>query len=159
MGFGTMVLRNCRVLVVEDCPDQQRLLLTRLKKEQAGVELECSGAAAVDAIRRNQRMGSQPFDAVIMDLFLSEDDGITATRAIKAIERHLPIIAITAHSSKEIEQEWRLAGCSAYLEKPLDYTTLLSHLVRAIRESQRDWLFQVQLQQMIEARVSADVAR
>ena len=147
-----MLLRNRRILVVEDCPDQQRLLLNRLQEQQAEVELECNGAAAVDTVRRNQRMARHPFDAVIMDLFLDEDNGITATRAIKAIEPYLPIIAITANGSPQIEVEWREAGCTAYFDKPLDYKVLIDQLAKAIRESQRDWLFQVQMQQLIDQR-------
>ncbi len=147
-----MSLKNRRLLVVEDCPDQQRLLLTVLKGEGAEVELECNGAAAADTVRRNQRESRHPFDAVVMDLFLDEDDGISATREIKSIEPLLPIVAITAHGSQQIDAEWKEAGCCAYLEKPLDHKVLIKNLVTAIRESERDWLFQVQVQQMLDER-------
>lgn len=147
-----MLLKGKRLLVVEDCPDQQRLLLTRLQAERAEVELECNGAAAVDNVRRNHRGSRHPFDAVIVDLLLDKDDGITATKQIRAIEPHLPIIAITANGSPQIEAAWREAGCSDYLEKPLDYKLLVSHLVSGIREAQRDWLFQVQVQQLVDQR-------
>jgi len=144
-----MRLKNKRLLIVEDCPDQQRLLLHILQKEGAVVDLECSGSAALDTIRKQQRNGKQ-FHAVLMDLVLEEEDGITATRAIRAYEPLLPVIAITASGSAEVEHRWRLAGCCAYLEKPVAHNILIKSIDFAIREAARDWLFKVHMQQLID---------
>lgn len=144
-----MRLRNKRVLVVEDCPDQQRLLLHILRKEGAEVDLECSGSAALDTIRKQQRAAKQ-YHAVLMDLILEEEDGITATRELRAFEPLLPVIAITANGSAEIERRWRLAGCCAYLEKPVTHAKLIQSIEFATREAARDWLFKVHLQQLID---------
>ncbi len=145
-----MLLRNKRILVVEDCPDQQRLLLHILQKAGAEVVLECSGFAALDTIRKQRRV-SQPFHAVLMDLILDEADGITATQAIKRCEPLLPVVAVTACGSPAIEQRWRKAGCCAYLEKPVSPQVLIESINAAIREAARDWIFQVHVQQMIDA--------
>ncbi len=150
-----MRLRNKRVLIVEDCPDQQRLLLHILQKEGAEVDLECSGAAALDSLRKRQREAKQ-YHAVLMDLILEEEDGITATRAIRAYEPLLPVIAITANGSAEVERKWRLAGCCAYLEKPVSRATLIQSIDFATREAARDWLFKVHLQQLIDDKAKSN---
>jgi CheY-like chemotaxis protein len=149
-----MRLKNKRVLIVEDCPDQRRLLLHILQKEGAEIDLECSGSAALDTIRKQQRVGKR-FDAVLMDLVLEEEDGITATQAIRAYEPLLPVIAITASGSAEVERRWRLAGCCAYLEKPVAQNQLIQSIELAIREAARDWLFKVHMQQLIDSQTQA----
>jgi CheY-like chemotaxis protein len=48
-------------------------------------------------------------------------DGFEATRVLKAISvtRRIPVVALTAHS-EHLPAEWAtLAGCDAYLRKPL----------------------------------------
>jgi len=144
-----MRLKNKLVLIVEDCPDQQRLLLHILKKEGAEVDLECSSSAALDTIRRQQREAKQ-YHAVLMDLILEEEDGIAATSAIRAYEPLLPVVALTATGSAEIERRWRMAGCCAYLEKPVSHTKLIESIDFATRDAARDWLFKVHLQLLID---------
>ena len=120
-----MKLDGLRILLVEDCPDQQRMLLHFLEHEGGLVYLECDGYAAVRMIRRAMREG-QPFDAVIMDLVLEASDGIDSTRSILQMCPSMPIVAITAHGSDKIEKQWREAGCHEYLEKPLTSYNLIA---------------------------------
>ena len=151
--FSSMSLQKKNILVVEDCPDQQRLLLSILQRVGATVTLECSGSAAIDTIRRQHR-ALKKFDAVVMDLILDEADGITATRSIRALEPLLPVVAITASGSAAIERSWREAGCCAYLEKPFSHQKLVESLQTATREAARDWLFKVRLQQLMDEKTS-----
>lgn len=120
-----MKLDGLRILLVEDCPDQQRMLLHLLEHEGGLVYLECDGYAAVRTVRRAMRAG-QPFDAVIMDLVLEASDGIDSTRSILQMCPSMPIVAITAHGSEKIEKKWREAGCHEYLEKPLTAYNLIA---------------------------------
>jgi CheY-like chemotaxis protein len=120
-----MKLDGLKILLVEDCPDQQRMLLHLLEQEGGLVYLECDGYAAVRMVRRAMRDG-QPFDAVIMDLVLEASDGIDATRSIVQMCPSMPIVAITAHGSEKIEKQWRAAGCHEYLEKPLTAYNLIA---------------------------------
>jgi DNA-binding NtrC family response regulator len=126
-----MKLDGIQILLVEDCPDQQRMLLHILENEGASVYLECDGFAAVRTVRKSIR-NHRPFDAVIMDLVLEASDGINSTISILELKRDIPVVAITAHGSEHIEREWRQAGCLDYMQKPLNAQQLVNAVVRAI---------------------------
>lgn len=64
---------------------------------------------ALDTIRKQQRNGKQ-FHTVLMDLVSEEEDPITATQSIRAYAPLLPVIAITASRSAEVERRGRIAG-------------------------------------------------
>lgn len=126
-----MKLLDRRILLVEDCPDQQRLILHFLKREGADVTLECDGPAAVETARKAMSR-NEPFHAAVMDLYLHQSDGIQATREILMDNPKVAIIAVTAYGSPEIESEWRHAGCAEYLPKPLSAEDLVEATLRAI---------------------------
>jgi CheY-like chemotaxis protein len=126
-----MKLDGMQVLLVEDCPDQQRMLLHILENEGASVYLECDGFAAVRTVQKSIRKQS-PFDAVIMDLVLEASDGIDSTASIFKLDKKLPVVAITANGSPQIELRWRRAGCVEYLEKPINAQLLIAAVRHAI---------------------------
>lgn len=126
-----MQLENRKILLVEDCPDQQRLLLNFLKYSGAEVVLECDGFAAIRNVKKAMRDHSA-FDAVIMDLVLEESDGIESTESILTLDPHIAIVAITANGTPEIEDRWRRAGALDYLEKPLSKNSLIDAVYKAI---------------------------
>lgn len=110
------IIEDVRVLLVEDCPDQQRLVLKILERGGAKVTLECNGQAAVRRVTR----GPQDFDVVVMDFFMPLTDGLQATRMLREAGFKIPIIAVTAHHSAQLESMWQMFGCNAYLQKPLN---------------------------------------
>lgn len=126
-----MKLDGIQVLLVEDCPDQQRMLLHVLEGEGASVCLECDGFAAVRTVQKSIRK-QHLFDVVIMDLVLEASDGIDSTQSIRKLDKDLPVVAITANGSPEIELKWRRAGCLEYLEKPLNAQLLIAAVRHAI---------------------------
>jgi CheY-like chemotaxis protein len=71
-------------------------------------------------------------DLILMDLGLPRVDGLETTRRIRQtpIVAHIPVIALTAHVSREDEEKARAAGCNDYLTKPVDREVLLSTLRR-----------------------------
>ena len=64
------------------------------------------------------------YDAILMDMRMPVMDGITATRAIRALERPdaatIPIIAMTANVFDEDVESTRKAGMNAHLGKPVE---------------------------------------
>lgn len=110
------LLEGVRVLLVEDCPDQQRLMVKILEYGGANVTLECNGSAAVNRIKRTP----DGFDVIIMDFFMPLTDGLEATRLIREDGNLTPVIAVTAHHSDHLETMWQMFGCNAYLRKPLN---------------------------------------
>jgi CheY-like chemotaxis protein len=109
-------LEGRRVLLVEDCPDQQRLLAAQLQRSGARVTLECNGKSAVRLVERS----AKPFDVVVMDFAMPVMDGIEATRQLRARGYRGAIVGITATSYGGTEQRWLEAGCDVFLQKPLD---------------------------------------
>lgn len=124
------------VLLAEDCIDHGRLLLHYLKKAGADVILECNGHSAVNAVKKSP----DEFDAIVMDFEMPQMDGIFATESLRALGYSGVIIAATAHHSEELREAWFVAGCDAYLVKPLEE----SRLIQAIGEHLRSRLLQPQ---------------
>jgi CheY-like chemotaxis protein len=75
-----------------------------------------SGYEAIEVI------GKTPFDLVLMDLSMPDIDGFETTRRIRQIEGNdkLPILALTAHSSKKDQAKCEAAGMNAVLRKPFN---------------------------------------
>jgi len=69
------------------------------------------------------------FDLILMDIMLiGEEDGLSLTRRIRAIEKYksLPIIAISAYAYPEDKHKALDAGCTAFLSKPVNKDDLLN---------------------------------
>jgi CheY-like chemotaxis protein/HPt (histidine-containing phosphotransfer) domain-containing protein len=127
---GRRPRRALKILVAEDNPVNRKLAITLLKKRRHKVTGVENGRLAVEAIR--QQNGR--FDVVLMDLQMPEMGGIEATAAIRASEagtnRHLPIIALTAHAMQGDRDRCLAAGMDDYLSKPIDVTRLISTVER-----------------------------
>jgi two-component system sensor histidine kinase/response regulator len=119
---------SLRVLLAEDNPVNQKLMLRLLEKRGHVVLVVNNGKDAVAATR------DYAFDAVLMDLQMPEMDGLEATAAIRDHERgaggHLPIVALTAHAMAGDEQRCLAAGMDAYIAKPVDSQLLFRVLAK-----------------------------
>ena len=71
-------------------------------------------------------------DLIIMDIQLPEISGLDITRKIKADAqiRHIPVVAVTAFAMKDDEEKIMLAGCEAYLSKPIAIDDFLATIRR-----------------------------
>ncbi|MEO5345958.1 MAG: ATP-binding protein [Magnetococcus sp. YQC-9] len=113
-----------RILLVEDSEDNQLLIRTFLKNTPHPLTIAINGREAIEKIQ------SEPFDLVFMDVQMPVMDGYTATRRIRAWEQefgrpHLPIITLTAHALEGEADRSREAGCDLYLSKPIKKQKLL----------------------------------
>jgi len=115
--------KSKNILVVEDDESSAYLLGTFLKETGASISFTTDGNEAVDYVRRHPET-----DLVLMDLHLPEKDGLTATREIKAFANDVVVIAQTAYAFSTDRQEAKLAGCDAYLTKPLNMSLLLDKM-------------------------------
>jgi CheY-like chemotaxis protein len=115
-----------RVLLVEDNPVNQTVIEAMLRSLGFVVCVVGDGAQAL------HEMGTQPFDAVLMDCRLPIVDGYEATRRIRQMPEHahLPIIALTANALLGDREACLNAGMNDYLAKPFKRTDLEQVLQR-----------------------------
>jgi signal transduction histidine kinase/CheY-like chemotaxis protein len=105
-----------RILVAEDNAVNRAVARGLLEKRGHSVRLAGDGIEAVHAA------SSETFDTILMDVQMPGMDGLRATQAIRAAERHtgrrVRIIALTAHARGEDRARCFEAGMDDYLSKP-----------------------------------------
>ncbi len=116
---------DCRILLAEDGPDNQRLISFVLKKAGADVVIVDNGKAAHDAALMARDEGT-PFDVILLDMQMPIMDGYDATAKLRKAEYAGPIIALTAHAMSTDRDKCLEAGCNDYSTKPIDRVELLS---------------------------------
>jgi predicted ATPase/signal transduction histidine kinase/ActR/RegA family two-component response regulator len=125
---ATAPARGLRVLVVEDNPVNQLVAVRLLGMDGHDCAVAENGAQALSMLE------SEPFDAVLMDVYMPVLDGQAAAREIRRREqgtgRHVPIIAVTASATTEIVQACATAGMDHFLSKPLRLDALRDLLRR-----------------------------
>lgn len=112
------------VLLAEDSPVNQKLVMTVLQKRGYKVTLVENGLLAVQAAQ------AERFDCVLMDIQMPDMDGLEATRLIRLHEAatgqgHVPIIALTANAISGDAEKCLEAGMDFYLSKPVNSKRLL----------------------------------
>lgn len=113
-----------RILIAEDSPDNRLLVQAYLKNSPYVLTFVEDGKQALEGI------AARSFDLILMDIQMPVMDGLTATRAIRALQRErsgglTPIIALTANArQQDIEMSAR-AGCDGHLSKPISKQRLI----------------------------------
>ena len=124
---------NRRVLVAEDNPVNQLLIIRLLEQRGFQVVIAANGRAALAAIHE------QHFDLVLMDVQMPELDGLQATRLLREQERstgkYLPVIAMTAHAMQGDREKCLDAGMTAYVAKPVRPEELFALIDQVLSEA------------------------
>jgi signal transduction histidine kinase/HPt (histidine-containing phosphotransfer) domain-containing protein len=106
------------VLVAEDVKANQKLI--KLLLNRMGLEV----TIANDGSEATQKVLSQQFDLIFMDIQMPRMNGYEATKMLRDKGITTPIIALTANAMKGDEQNCISAGCDGYLSKPIDRSKL-----------------------------------
>jgi len=113
-----------KVLLVEDNEMNRDMLSRRLRRRGFDVVIAIDGAQGVAMSK------TEAPDIVLMDMSLPVMNGWEATRAIKAdaATKHVPVIALTAHSMAGDRERAMAAGCDDYDVKPVELPRLLAKM-------------------------------
>lgn len=118
-----------QVLVVEDEYDSVQMISKILEFSGARVIVANNGVQCMEMLG-----GFDP-DIVIMDLAMPEMDGWQTLVEIRSNMNtaHLPVVAVTAYYSDDVEEEAYAAGFDAYFPKPLDPKTFVEEISSLVK--------------------------
>lgn len=116
-----------RILVAEDHPINQKLIITMLERLGCQVDLVENGREAVNAVR------DRAYALVLMDMQMPEMDGLSATRLIRELgnsNARVPIVALTANAMQSDREACLQAGMNDFLAKPFKTHELVACVER-----------------------------
>ncbi|MGD9126077.1 MAG: ATP-binding protein, partial [Planctomycetia bacterium] len=118
-----------KILVVEDCYDNQRLIRTLLKKLDLDITLAENGKQGYDFAVAAEEEGA-PFDLIFMDLQMPIMDGYETTRQLRAKGYTRPIVALTANAMDSDKRLCMESGFDLHLAKPIKRRDLIRTLAK-----------------------------
>ena len=119
-----------RILIVDDNALIAELVETRLRIEGM-VPTKCSGGREAIEI-----VGTQPFDAVILDIMMPDVDGYQVLRHIRSTPETatLPVIFLTAKSTPDDIEKGLALGANSYISKPFSGLDLVRKIRLCLEE-------------------------
>lgn len=123
-----------RLLVVEDNPINQKVIMAMLNKFNCTADLAENGQQALD------KLTQQTYDLVLMDCQMPILDGYSAVRILRGQELtnkclRTPVVALTAHASQEERGKCLSAGMDDFLSKPITRSELATMLAHWLEEA------------------------
>ena len=129
-------VRGLHLLMAEDNSLNAEIAVALLTDYGITVTVATDGEQAV---RRFAENPAGTYAAILMDMMMPVMDGLSATRAIRALPREdartIPIIAMTANAFKEDAQKCLDAGMNAHLAKPLRVDVVVATIARFCRSA------------------------
>jgi len=132
------------ILIVDDSEDMRYLLGQILEGAEYNVIFAENGQEALTQAKLHHP------NLILMDLSLPIMSGWEAIVHLRQMSEfdNTPIIAVTAHVTKQEEERARSAGATAHIGKPFDFTVLLDCIVTLLIECQKKDLSPVQSMNM-----------
>ena len=125
-----------RILMIEDDPDDEVLLLRQLRKTQfeRHIEVIRDGGEAIEYLT-NEGLDPQNLAAVFLDLRLPRVGGLQILEAIRSDSRFrtLPVIVMTSSNSLEELARCRELGVSCYVQKPITFASFAEAFTEAFQ--------------------------
>jgi CheY-like chemotaxis protein len=117
-----------RALVIEDDENNMVLITALLRKGGYRVTEAWTGDEGVRLCL------SDPPDFVILDVQLPDTDGFEVLRSLRSSRANgeLPIIAMTSYAMAGDRERLLAAGCTGYIEKPIDPATVVDEIRRIV---------------------------
>lgn len=119
-------LKDCKILVVDDNKINQMVTGKVLKQLNLISQTVDNGTDAIELVKQNH------YACVLMDLHMPGMDGYETTKAIRAFNKDIAIVALTAASSEDIKNKINEAQMDGYILKPFIITDFITILKKAI---------------------------
>jgi signal transduction histidine kinase/CheY-like chemotaxis protein len=120
------LLKGHKILLVDDNEINQEIVIGLLENSKGKLDIASNGQEAVE------RFSSNIYSLILMDIQMPIMDGYEATKLIRAKDKKIPIIALTANAMKEDIEKTKHANMQAHINKPINiielYETLLKYL-------------------------------
>jgi len=123
-----------KILVVEDNPQNMRLIEMTLMGKDYALLKATDGKEALDIARREKP------HLIIMDMHLPKMNGFDVTRKLRQSPAFIrtPIIGVTAYAMKGDREKVLECGCDAYLSKPINTRELPGMIAEILSKQQKD---------------------
>jgi signal transduction histidine kinase/CheY-like chemotaxis protein len=116
--------KDLNILVAEDNLINQKVAETIFSHLGYKIDLALDGRKAVEMVKK------KAYDIIFMDIEMPEKDGIDATVEVRGLGFQMPIVAMTATSSKIGKDNAITSGMNDYITKPVKSEIVLSVLCR-----------------------------
>ncbi len=121
-------IKNIKILVVEDVKLNQLLMRTILEDFKFEYDIADNGKIAIE------KMQTETYDLILMDLQMPEMNGFEATEYIRnTLHLKIPIIALTADVTTVVVEKCKAVGMNDYVSKPLDERVLYTKIFELVR--------------------------
>lgn len=123
-----MTKASAHVLLVDDNPMGLEILEVRLKALGHRTTIAQNGELAIACVERDRP------DVVVLDVTMPELNGYQACRAIKRIDKNIPVIILTAKTDPA-DRFWAMqSGADAFLNKPIDPATVIQKVTALLEQ-------------------------
>ena len=119
---------NQTILIVEDNPDDELLIMRTLKKINVvnRVEIVRDGAEALDYIFKSGKYAdrdSRDPAVILLDIKLPKVSGLEVLERVRADgrTRRLPVVMLTSSDEQEDMVKSYDLGCNSYVRKPVEF--------------------------------------
>ena len=119
------------ILIGEDDADVRKWLAIALETEGFTVRTAADGAATLEETKTTRP------DLLILDVMMPKMSGLEVCKAIRAFDRTLPILMLTARSKDEDLIAGLGAGADDYVTKPFALNVLLARIAALLRRTDR----------------------
>jgi signal transduction histidine kinase/DNA-binding response OmpR family regulator/HPt (histidine-containing phosphotransfer) domain-containing protein len=135
-------LSDLKVLVVDDNATNRQILIYQILAWNIETSSASSGVEALNTLRAAAAEGN-PYDVALLDVRMSEMDGLALARAIKAdsMIAGTRLIVLTSLGQSLTAGELKEIGIDAYVSKPVKQSSLFDCLVNAVGKPAADGVF------------------
>ena len=138
------MVREVEILLVEDNPDDEFLVLRALRKHKVSnrVHVVRDGEEALDVLLGRGRYENHGYDRalklVLLDVKLPKVSGLEVLTEVKKnpVTQHIPIVLLTSSALQEEMLRAYVEGANSFLQKPVDF----DHIDELIRQVGYYWV-------------------